>query len=122
RRAPRARAPQPAQGRVARVPRHARHDAATDRTPEQVEVAEDVEDLVAHELVGEAQRRVHHALLADQDAVVQPPAVGEAHLLELLDLLDEAEGARPGDPAADRLEVGRAEGRSLAAAWRRGVA
>src|SRR5439155_582037 len=76
---------------------------------EQVEVPADVEDLVAHELVGEAERRVHDALLAHQDAVVQPPAVGEAHLLELLDFLDEAEGARRGDLAAERLEIGEAE-------------
>src|SRR5712692_4214946 len=40
--------------------------------------------------------------------------VGEAHLLELLDLLDEAEGARRGDLAAERLRVGEAEGVLLA--------
>src|SRR5438874_231798 len=49
------------------------------------------------------------------------PAVGEAHLLELLDLLDEAEGARRGDLAAERLEVGEAERVLLAADGRRVV-
>src|SRR5262249_52404947 len=110
RRHPEARAQHAQQRRVVRVPGHARRDAAPERTAEQVEVAEDVEDLVAHELVGEAERRVHDALLADEDEVVEPPAIGETHLLELLDLLDEAEGARGRDLAAERLEVGEAEG------------
>ncbi len=76
---------------------------------------------MAHEFVGKAERRVHHALLAHQDAVVEPPAVGEAHLLELLDFLDEAEGARRGDLAAERLEVGEAKGVLLAPDGRRVV-
>src|SRR5262249_7483268 len=42
------------QGRVVGVARLARHHATSDRTAEQVEVAQDVEDLVAHELVREA--------------------------------------------------------------------
>src|SRR5204863_4653739 len=76
------RADLPQQRGVVGVTGHARGDATTNRAAEQVEVAEDVEDLVAYELVGEAQRRVHHAVGADQDAVVQAAAAREPHLLE----------------------------------------
>jgi len=48
------RADLPQQRGVVGVTGHARGDATTNRAAEQVEVAEDVEDLVAYELVGEA--------------------------------------------------------------------
>src|SRR5262249_15648878 len=70
---------------VVGVPGHTGRYPATQRAAEEVEVAQDVEDLVAHEFVGEAERRVHPPLLADQDAIVEAAAAGEPHLLELLD-------------------------------------
>src|SRR5690242_13681176 len=102
---------------VARLPRD---DAAANRPAEQIEVADDVEDLVAHELVLEAQRRIHDALVADEDEVVEPAAGGEAHALERLDLLHEPERARRRDLARERLRTVEAE-RVLLAADRRGV-
>ena len=55
---------------------------------------------MADQLVGEAQRRVDDALLADQDAVVQPAAVGEPHRFEGLDLLEKPERPRRRDRGA----------------------
>ena len=74
-----------------------RRDLAADRPAQQIQVAQQVEDLVADQLVGEAERRVDDALLADQDAVVQPAAVGQPHRFEGLDLLEKAERPRRPD-------------------------
>src|SRR6185436_18084189 len=88
---------------VVAVARQPRGHAAADRITEQVQVPDDVEDLVAHELVREAQRRVDHALVAHQDAVVETAAGAElAHHLEVL---HEPEGAGGRDLALVGLEA-----------------
>ena len=79
-----------------------RDDVAEDRASQQIEIADQVEHLVAGEFVGEAQRRVNHLLIVDQDQIVQPPAAGEAHLGQLVKLVHEAEGARRCDLRACR--------------------
>ena len=71
---------------------------ADHRAAEQRGVADGVQDLVAHELVREAQAvRVEDAELVHHDGVVQRAAAGEPHLLEHLHVAQEAEGARAGD-------------------------
>src|SRR5262249_59150482 len=52
-------------------------------------------------------------------ACAGPPAVGEAHLLELLDLLHEPEGPRRRDLAPEGLQAGEAEIEFLSADGRR---
>ena len=89
------------------------------RAAEQVDVAHDVEDLVAHELVGEAQGGVHDLLVVDEDAVVQPAAVRQAHRRQLLHVAQEAEGARRGDLVAEGFR--RRDGYRCTAARRPGA-
>ena len=57
------------------------------------QVPHGVEDLVADELVLEAQLVVEDARLADHDGVLEAAAEGEAALAQELDLAQEAEGA-----------------------------
>src|SRR5277367_7044613 len=67
------------------------------RTAQQVEVAYEVEDLVAREFVGETQSSIHDLVIVDEDCVVEAGATAEAELVELAELADEAEGARGRD-------------------------
>ena len=69
----------------------------------QVQVADRVEDLVAHELVGVAQAVVvEDAELVEDDGVVHRAAQAEVALAHVFQVAHEAEGAR----AADFLDVG----------------
>src|SRR3546814_7127497 len=57
----------------------------------QIEVADRIQHLVAHELVVEAQAvLVEDGLAVDHDGVVQRAAAGEAHGAHLLDVLRQA--------------------------------
>jgi len=76
------------------MPGRAGDDPASQGPPQQREVPHHVEDLVADELVREAKLAVHHAVLPDQDAVVEASPRGETRGRELRELVDEAE--RPG--------------------------
>ena len=60
---------------------------------------------MSRELALEPQRGIHDAVLADQDAIVQPPAADEPHLLERGDVFHEAEGSRRRDFRAKRLRA-----------------
>ena len=71
---------------------------------DQRQVADHVEDLVAHELVFEAQR-VQHAGVADDDGVLERAAERQAVLAQPLHFLQEAEGARRGDVSAKLCSV-----------------
>ena len=69
-----------------------------DRRADQIEVADQVENLVPDELVLVAQSAVvKDALAADHDGVVERAAQRQAHRAQLVDLLQEAEGAGPGN-------------------------
>ena len=46
-------------------------DLAADGITQEIQVADDVQDLVADELVAEAELRVEHATLADDDGILQ---------------------------------------------------
>ena len=69
-------------------------EPAQDRVAEERQVADRVEDLVAHELVLEAQLVVEDAGLADHDRVLEAAAERQAALAQELHLAQEAEGAR----------------------------
>src|SRR5438105_4960016 len=88
---------------VVAVTRHAGDDPATDRSAEQKEVAHDVENLVPREFALEAELGVDDAVISDEDAIVQPTAAGETHLLQRGDVLQEAEGSRGRDLCSERF-------------------
>jgi len=90
---------------VVTVSRHAGHDPAADGPPEQEEVPHDVEHLVSSEFAVQAQFGIHHPVVTDQDAVVQSPASGQAHLLERGDVLHEPEGTGRSALRPERLRA-----------------
>src|SRR5262245_55268271 len=72
----------------------------------QFHIADRVENLVTHELVGIAlQGRVHQSIAIDHERVGEIRAPAEARRAQLLSLLEEAKGSRGGDLAAERLWV-----------------
>src|SRR5262249_10361909 len=89
-------------GHVVPMAGRAPDDAPAQRPPEEREIAHDVENLVPHELVGEAQLAVDHTVLSDQDAVVEATAGRQARRRELREFLHEAERARRSDLVAER--------------------
>src|SRR4051812_2280685 len=72
-------------------------DLADDRPADECEVAEQIEDLVADELVPEAKLAAHDALVVEHDAVIDRAAARETGSAELLDVAHEAERAGGGD-------------------------
>ena len=70
-----------------------RDDVADHGAAHQGEISEQVERLVAHELVGEPEIAVFDAVVAHHDAVVFPGAAGEAVGLERLVLREETKRA-----------------------------
>ena len=74
-----------------------RGDLADDRTTDEGQVAEKVEDLVADELVAETEWTVDHALIVESDAVLDRAAPSQTGRAKLLDLAHEAEGPGWGD-------------------------
>ncbi len=91
------------QRRVQGVAGLRRLEVAEQRVAEQRQVADRVEDLVAHELVLEAQLVVEHAGLADHHRVLEAAAQGEAVPAQRLHLAQEAERARGGDALREGL-------------------
>ena len=87
-------------------------DVALHRAADQRQVPDDVEDLVAHELVLEPEGAVQDPLLAHHDGVVQGPAEREALLPEQLEVLQEAVRPRGGE-LLDEDPLGRHERRDL---------
>ena len=83
-------------------------DVRLERHAEQHDVADDIEDLVAHELVLEAQRLLRDDLVAlDDDGAVERAALDLAQLEQLLDVLVDREGARRRDLRHVDLRVDR---------------
>ena len=79
--------------RVQRVAAAVRDEMADHREADERQIADDVEDLVADELVLEAQRVVQHAGLSEHDRVVERAAERQAALPQHLDFLQEAKRA-----------------------------
>src|SRR5581483_3038886 len=69
-------------------------DLADDRPPDEREITEQVEDLVANELIAEAELAVHDTLIIEHDAVFDRPAARQTGSAKLLDIAHETEGAR----------------------------
>src|SRR5205085_8000542 len=68
---------------VKRVACTMRCDLAGNRTSDEREVANEIENLVAHEFIAEAQRAVHHSAVIENDRVLHRAASresGGAHL------------------------------------------
>ena len=74
-------------------------DAALNTPPRQRKVADQVQHLVAHELVGETQRPVLHAVLRENDRALGRRAADQAHVAQLGLVFAESERACRGDLA-----------------------
>ena len=97
------------------VPPALNGDMALDGHADQREITDQVENLVPHELVGPAEPvTVEHAALVHHHRIVEIAAAGETVAPEGLDLVKEAEGARPTDLALEALP---AQGESISV-WR----
>ena len=83
------------------MPGLARVDPAVEGTTEQREVADQVEDLVAHELVPESKRPRQDPGVVEDDGVVEAAAAGEAAGAQLRHLAGEAERAGGSDPRGE---------------------
>ena len=83
--------------RVQRVPRAVRDQVADDRIADERQVANRIEDLVADELVLEAQRVVQHARLTQHDRILQRAAQRQAILPQHFYVLEERERAGRGN-------------------------
>src|SRR3954447_3261982 len=68
-------------------------DLADDRAADEREIAQQIEDLVADELVAEAEVAADHAFVVEHDAVLDRAAAGEAGSAHLLDIAQEAKRA-----------------------------
>ena len=86
-------------------PRYGAERAEDGRAGES-QIADRVERLVAHELVGEAKPlAVDDAVVADGDSVLKRSAKGKTRRPEPLHVLHEAEGAGAGKLAAERARI-----------------
>ena len=70
------------------------HDMAANETPAEREVADDVENLVANEFIGEAKRLLaENTVTTGNDGVFEASALDEAFIHERLDILVENKGS-----------------------------
>ena len=76
---------------------------AANRPAEQIKIAENIENLMAREFVGETQFGVDDLFVVDEDEITQPSAVGQTHGLQLGDVCEKAEGPRRCDFARETL-------------------
>ena len=80
------------------MPRLRAGEVTQDRRARKIKIADRIEHLVAHELVGIAQAAlVEHLVAVNHHRIVERTATGEAHLTQLLNFMQEAKGARAGD-------------------------
>src|SRR5262249_11839367 len=86
-----------------RVPRSVCDQMPDDRISREREIADRVQDLVADELVLEAERVVQNPRLAEDDRVLERSAEREAVLPHHLDILEERERARRRDLLDERV-------------------
>ena len=78
------------------------NDLAQNWHSQEREVADDVEDLVTHEFVAEAQACfIQHSFRREYDGVVERPATNQVCASQFVDLVGEAKRARGGDVAAE---------------------
>ena len=79
--------------------------AAQDAVAEQRQVSDQVQHLVADELIVIAQGAVGDAVACEHDGVFFRGAADQSHLAHLLRLMQKSEGARGGDVAAVEIAV-----------------
>ncbi len=101
-----------------RVSRALGYHPAQDLVPGQGEVADQVQNLVPHELVREAQRAVRDLASGDDDGVLVGDAADQPHVAQLLLVLAKAE--RPRRRQRPVVGARRQINRKLLAADRRG--
>lgn len=89
-----------------------RDDRPDDRSTKQIEVSQQVEDLMANQLVPEAEIAVEYSSLADHDRIIKRPAQTQVATVKLFDIFEEAVGSArrnlfgkflSGDVEGDRL-------------------
>src|SRR5947209_10320866 len=78
-----------------------RRDLTDDRTSNQREVAEQVQDLVPDKLIFESKRTIDDPLVIEDDAVLDRSAARQSRRAELLDVAEKSERARRGDLAQE---------------------
>src|SRR6266566_4249834 len=88
------------------MPRSMRGDLADHRPADQGKVSEKIEDLVAHELIAEAQRTIHHAALVEDDAILHRATTRQTCGAQLLDVAHEAERPCRSDLAGEVVVFG----------------
>ncbi len=92
--------------RVNRVPRTSRDDVSFQRQAEQHDVADDIQNLVTHELVFEAQRLLRHDLIAlDHDGTIETATLDLPQLHQLFNFFVDRECARSGDLRNVRVRI-----------------
>ncbi len=80
-----------------------RGDAAQQRHTEQCQIADDVQDLVSHKLIPEAQLLfVHHSFRREHDGVIERATADQIRPLQLFNLRGKAERAGRGNLAIER--------------------
>lgn len=90
---------------VERMAGFAGFDAAEEWEADKGQVADEVEGLVATELVGVAEGAVHDAVFGKNDGVIEGAAADEAHGAERLDIGFEAEGTGAGENPAEGVGI-----------------
>src|SRR5438309_5978413 len=80
--------------RVERVTGAMRGDFTRDRSSDQREVAEEIEDLVADEFVAEAERPIDDRVVVEDDAVLHSSTARESGGAKLFDLAHKSERPR----------------------------
>src|SRR5579863_8976907 len=80
-----------------RVPGAFCYDVALDAAPSESEVTDQVEDLVADELIGKTQRAIFGPIRAKHDGVLGTCAANQTHVAQLLFVSLVAKGASAGD-------------------------
>lgn len=85
------------QGLIVAMRGHVRGDASSDRETEKIEVADQVQNLVAHEFIRIPQFGIDDLAVVHDDMGMQVPAADLAELLGHFDVLKRIEGAGRGD-------------------------
>src|SRR3989338_55010 len=76
---------------------HAGRNHAADRSPQEIKVADDIENLVTRKLVGEPELGVEDLLVIHQNAITESSSVHQSELFQFFDILEKSESSRRGD-------------------------
>src|SRR3989338_7144193 len=76
---------------------HAGRNHAADRSPQEIKVADDIENLVTRKLVGEPELGVEDLLVIHQNAITKSSSVHQSELFQFFNILEKSESSRRGD-------------------------